>query len=265
MEKVKCECGHVNPHGTILCEACGRALTEEAKQSKLYNMRYEGSARRSQTYHKTIIDKIWNFFSSVKVGVILIIVTLIASAIGTIFPQKMYIPQNVDPGDYYKQVYGTLGEIYYKLGFYDLYNSVWYITLIALIGVSLVICSLDRVIPLYRALRNQRVVRHESFMKKQRLFAQSSAHHFHEDIEKIKKKLEKKHYRIRMDDEALLAEKGRFSRWGPYVNHIGLIIFLFGAMLRSVDGMYVDKLLWIREGETLEVPGTNGKYYVQNH
>ncbi|MED0658552.1 cytochrome c biogenesis protein ResB [Bacillus smithii] len=264
MEKVKCDCGHVNPHGTILCEACGRALTEEAKQSKLYNMRYEGSARRSQTYHKTIIDKIWNFFSSVKVGVILIIVTLIASAIGTIFPQKMYIPQNVDPGDYYKQVYGTLGEIYYKLGFYDLYNSVWYITLIALIGVSLVICSLDRVIPLYRALRNQRVVRHESFMKKQRLFAKSSAHHFHEDIEKIKKKLEKKHYRIRMDDEALLAEKGRFSRWGPYVNHIGLIVFLFGAMLRSVDGMYVDKLLWIREGETLEVPGTNGKYYVQN-
>jgi cytochrome c biogenesis protein len=264
MDKVKCECGHVNPHGTVLCEACGRALTEEAKQSNLYNMRYEGSARRSQTYNKTIVDKIWNFFSSVKVGVILIIVTLIASAIGTIFPQKMYIPQDVDPGEYYKHVYGTLGEIYYKLGFYDLYNSVWYIALIALIGVSLVICSLDRVIPLYRALKNQRVVRHESFMKKQRLFAQSTVHHFQEDIEKVKKNLEKKHYHIRIENEALLAEKGRFSRWGPYVNHIGLIIFLFGAMLRSVDGMYVDKLLWIREGDIMEVPGTNGKYYIQN-
>ena len=26
--------------------------------------------------------------------------------------------------------------------------------------------------------------------------------------------------------EIFLAEKGRFSRWGPYVNHVGLIIFL---------------------------------------
>lgn len=264
MEKVKCECGHVNPPGTVLCESCGRALNEEAEQSKLYNMRYEGSARRSQTYNKTVIDKIWNFFSSVKVGVTLIIVTLIASAIGTIFPQKMYIPQNVDPEEYYKHVYGTLGEIYYKLGFHDLYNSVWYIALIALIGVSLVICSLDRVIPLYRALKNQRVVRHESFMKKQRLFAQCDAVQYEDNIEKVKEKLRKKHYRVMIENDALFGEKGRFSRWGPYVNHIGLIIFLIGAMLRSVDGMYVDKLLWIREGDTMEVPGTNGKYYIKN-
>ena len=28
MNEVKCECGHVNPHGTILCEACGKILDE---------------------------------------------------------------------------------------------------------------------------------------------------------------------------------------------------------------------------------------------
>ena len=49
---------------------------------KLVDMRYEGSARRSQTYNKTIVDKIWNFFSSVKIGVTLIVITLIASAVG---------------------------------------------------------------------------------------------------------------------------------------------------------------------------------------
>ena len=62
----------------------------------------------------------------------------------------------------------------------------------------------------------------------------------------------------------ILAEKGRFSRWGPYVNHIGLIIFLIGAMLRFVPGMYVDKVLWIREGETKLIPETNGEYYLEN-
>lgn len=63
MNDVKCECGHVNPHGTILCEACGKVLGEEEINSEiLVDMRYEGSARRSQTYNKTVIDRIWNFF-----------------------------------------------------------------------------------------------------------------------------------------------------------------------------------------------------------
>lgn len=90
MKQVKCECGHINPVGTVLCESCGRALQET--QPPLADMRYDGSARRSQTYNKTTIDKIWNFFSSVKVGIWLIVITLAASAFGTIFPQEAYLP-----------------------------------------------------------------------------------------------------------------------------------------------------------------------------
>src|SRR3954451_19104493 len=107
MNDVKCECGHVNPHGTVLCEACGKVLDEHEKNNKeLLDMRYEGSARRSQTYNKTIIDKIWNFFSSVKVGVTLIVVTLIASSLGTIFPQEMYIPPLMPATEFYQDQYG---------------------------------------------------------------------------------------------------------------------------------------------------------------
>lgn len=73
-----------------------------------------------------------------------------------------------------------------------------------------------------------------------------------------------KNYSVRVEGENILAEKGRFSRWGPYVNHIGLIIFLFGAMLRFLPSMYVDEALWLRDGETKEIPGTDGKYYLKN-
>ena len=173
MNEVKCECGHVNPHGTILCEACGKILNDnEGYESNYVDMRYEGSARRSQTYNKTIIDKIWNFFSSVKLALSLIVITLVASAIGTIFPQEMYIPPNTMPAaEYYQEQYGWLGKLYYELGFHNLYSSWWYLLLIASIGVSLVICSLDRVIPLYRSLKKQKVSRHEGFLKRQRLFS----------------------------------------------------------------------------------------------
>ncbi|ASV69151.1 cytochrome c biogenesis protein ResB [Cytobacillus sp. FSL W7-1323] len=266
MKQVKCECGHVNPHGTVLCESCGRVLVEEEKSKKLVDMRYEGSARRSQTYNKTIIDKIWNFFSSVKVGVTLIIITLAASAIGTIFPQEMYIPPTENASVYYEDQYGFAGEVYYTLGFHNLYSSWWYLLLIASIGVSLVICSLDRVVPLYRALKKQRVDRHEGFLKRQRLYRATTLASVEEDsFEKIKAKLKEKRYNIREENGSILAEKNRFSRWGPYINHIGLIIFLIGGMLRFVPGMYVDELLWIREGETVVIPETKGEYYLENH
>ncbi|MCY8652857.1 cytochrome c biogenesis protein ResB, partial [Bacillus haynesii] len=78
-------------------------------------------------------------------------------------------------------------------------------------------------------------------------------------------KLKKKRYRVKEENGNLFAEKGRFSRWGPYVNHIGLIIFLIGVMLRFVPGMYVDETLWIREGETVPIPGTDGHYYLKNN
>lgn len=264
MKEVKCDCGHVNPIGTILCESCGKVLEEKEKDKKLLDMRYEGSARRSQTYNKTIIDKIWNFFSSVKVGVWLIVITLIASALGTILPQEMYIPPIMPAEEYYEDQYGWIGKLYYDLGFHNLYSSWWYLILIASIGISLVICSLDRVIPLYRALKKQRVSRHESYLQRQRVFGASQAEDTDQAFTMAKEKLKSKKYSIREENGNILAEKGRFSRWGPYVNHVGLIIFLIGGMLRFVPGMYVDKILWIREGETKVIPETNGEYYLKN-
>jgi cytochrome c biogenesis protein len=264
MNDVKCECGHVNPHGTVFCEACGKILQGEETGKQVIDMRYEGSARRSQTYNKTIIDKVWNFFSSVKVGVWLILITLVASAIGTILPQEMYIPQTMPADQYYQDQYGWLGKIYYQLGFNNLFSSWWYLLLMALIGVSLVICSLDRVIPLYKALKAQRVTRHEGFLNRQRMFGISNQV-IEEELIKVKENLKAKRYHVREENGDLLAEKNRFSRWGPYVNHIGLIIFLIGGMLRFIPGMYVDKVLWVREGETKVIPETNGQYFVKNN
>jgi cytochrome c biogenesis protein len=265
MEKVKCECGHINPHGTILCEACGKILDEKINQNDLLDMRYEGSARRSQTYNKTIIDKVWNFFSSVKVGVTLIVVTLIASIIGTILPQEGNLSIQIPVNQYYEERYGWFGKIYYTLGFHDLYGSWWYLLLIASIGVSLVICSLDRVVPLYKALKNQKVTRNSGFLKRQRLYSEKQIDYIDGDIAIVKERLTKKRYKVMEENGNLLAEKGRFSRWGPYINHIGLIIFLIGAMLRFAPGFYVNEALWIKEGDTLAIPGTNKEYYLTNH
>ncbi|RNF40530.1 cytochrome c biogenesis protein ResB [Planococcus salinus] len=263
MEKVQCQCGHVNPPGTDLCESCGRSLTEKEQNNTLADMRYEGTARRSQTYNKSIVDKIWNFFSSVKIGVSIIVVLLVAASIGTILPQQAYVPANTEATikAYYADVYGVPGQIYHALGFHDLYSSFWFIALVGMLAISLIVASLDRFVPLYRSLKNQRVLRHVSFMNKQRIYGKGPGNE--DTMKKAEAKLKELKYNVSTDKNGLLAEKGRFSRWGPYVNHIGLIIFLFGVMLRMIPGFYVDETLWIREGETRAIPDAPG-YFIES-
>jgi cytochrome c biogenesis protein len=264
IENTKCECGHNNPIGTVLCEHCGRPLDELDSNEKLdKEMRYDGKARRSLTYQSSIIDQVWNFFSSVKIAIVLIVITLIMSGIGTIFPQEQFIPSS-SPDTYYEQTYGTLGKWFYQLGFSDMYSTWWFATMMSMIGISLVICSLDRVVPLYRALNNQKVEKSIIFIERQRISVQQtvSEQENSNQLDKWTEKLSSKRYHVRKEGDALLAEKGRFSRWGPYINHIGLIIFLVGILLRYLPGWNLDDYVWVQEGQTVRVPQT--QYYVKN-
>jgi cytochrome c biogenesis protein len=263
IENTKCDCGHQNHVGTVLCESCGKPLFDENGTAPL-EMRYDGVARRSQKQNPGLLDKVWNFFSSVKVAIYLIVITLLGATLGTIYPQENTFI-NLDPATYYKETYGTLGHIYYLLGLSHTYESWWFITLLFMIGTSLVICSLDRVLPLYRALNKQQIRKHHSFILRQKvsftgeLPEQTTPEQW---IEQAAVQLKKRNYRVHTDGTALLAEKYRFSRWGPYINHIGLIIFLIAVLMRSIPGWHMDQYIGFPEGEAKKIPDT--PYYLKN-
>ncbi|MCG7316817.1 cytochrome c biogenesis protein ResB [Brevibacillus laterosporus] len=273
MDQRKCECGHTNPVGTLLCESCGIPLLQTVKETdekKAFpDMRYEGIARRSQTYSTSVVDKVWNFFSSVKIAIIIIIITLVMAGVGTILPQLEYVPVPLldEPSKalFYEQTYGFFGKVYYALGFHEMYGSWWFVSLLVMIGISLVICSLDRVIPLYKALNKPRLNQHLSFYKGQKLHADMllpEGLSVEEKLAQVQSWYKKKGYRVYREGNSVLGEKARFSRWGPYVNHIGLIIFLLGVLLRGVPQFFLEDTIWVREGQTVKVPGT--ELYIEN-
>lgn len=265
IENTKCECGHNNPIGTILCEYCGRPLQQEVIEKSSFDkeMSYEGKARRSQLNPRSLFDQIWAFFSSVKVAIALIVITLIVSGIGTIFPQEEFVGA-AEKALYYEEEYGYLGKLFYQLGFSRMYSEWWFAILVSMIGISLVICSLDRVVPLYRALKNQKVIKDVEFMKRQRIALTESVPKEEQEAKLIalEKELQNQHYQVRREGSALLAEKGRFSRWGPYINHIGLILLLFGILLRYIPGWNLSEFVWVKEGQTAKIDQT--EYYVKN-
>ncbi|TDF99307.1 cytochrome c biogenesis protein ResB [Paenibacillus piri] len=275
IQNTKCECGHQNHVGTVLCESCGKPLFEDEGDTPL-EMRYDGVARRSQKENPSLLDQVWNFFSSVKIAIYMIIVTLLGAALGTIYPQENTF-LNFDPSTYYKETYGTLGEIYYRLGLSHTFESWWFITLLFMIGTSLVVCSLDRVLPLYRALSKQQIRKHLSFILRQKVSyngriggvgetaadrPEKSGQEERAWVEQAAGLLKKQRYRVHTDGTALLAEKYRFSRWGPYINHIGLIIFLMAVLMRSIPGWHMDQHIAFPEGQTVKIPDT--PYYLKN-
>lgn len=255
-------CGHVNPPGTQLCQSCGKMINENYDKKKIKDlMRYDGSAVRSKVKSKSIFDKIWNFFTSIKVGVAIIAIIAIAAAIGTILPQEYFIPLGADPFEHYTERYGTFGMLYYKLGFTELYSSWWFVLLNGMLALSIIAASVDRGVPLYKSLKNQRAKKHDSFFRRQRL---NNTYSSTEQTESVVKGLQDKKYKLKQDGNHYLLEKGRLSRWGPYINHTGLIILLVGSMLRFFPGVYIDEVIYAQEGETVSVPTTDGKYYVKN-
>ncbi|WP_123040843.1 cytochrome c biogenesis protein ResB [Cohnella candidum] len=263
----KCECGHQNHIGTVLCEACGKPLTEaESEELAPLEMRYDGVARRSQKANPDLIDRVWNFFSSVKIAIWLIILTLIAASLGTVYPQEdtfLNLHTYQEFHDYYKEQYGTAGVIYHAVGLSRTYTSWWFVGLLVMIGTSLVICSLDRVLPLYRALSRQQVRKHLQFITRQQVvYSGPEPGNKDEWLDQLSAQLRKKRYKVLRDGDALMAEKNRFSRWGPYINHIGLIIFLLAVLGRGVPAWNMDQYVSLDDGETEQIPGTN--YYVKS-
>ncbi|CAM3123728.1 cytochrome c biogenesis protein ResB [Paenibacillus lupini] len=263
LPNTKCECGHQNAVGTVLCESCGKPLMEDMESDAPLEMRYDGVARRSQKSNPSWIDRIWNFFSSVKIAVYLIVITLITAMFGTIYPQEGSFLNNFEPSIYYEETYGLSGKLYYKLGLSHTYDSWWFITLLVMIGTSLVICSLDRVLPLYRALSKQQIRKHLRFITRQKTVYNAPIEGDSEEwVKQFSTHLKKKHYKVYTDGTAMLAEKNRFSRWGPYINHIGLILFLLAILGRSLPGWQMDSYVSIPDGDTVQIEGTN--YYVKN-
>ncbi|WP_240941062.1 cytochrome c biogenesis protein ResB [Paenibacillus sp. HB172176] len=265
-ENTKCECGHQNHIGTVLCESCGKPLLEEEQASDLpLEMRYDGIARRSQKSNPNLIDRVWSFFSSVKIAIYLIIITFLTAMLGTIYPQENTFINKFELDKYYENTYGFSGKLYYMFGISHIYDSWWFIGLLVMIGTSLVICSIDRVLPLYRALNKQQIRKHSQFILRQKaVFQYEGISDADAWTEEYASHLKKRGYRVHRDPDgsALLAEKNRFSRWGPYINHIGLILFLLAILARTLPGWQMDNYIGIPDGDTVRIEDTN--YFVKN-
>lgn len=238
------------PAAASFCPSCGHALVDGVTRRKPDQ---RGSAIID------FVDSSWDFFASVRVASFLIVLIAIASIAGTLVEQEDLYQDWRPPYLYYPFRYGPkLGPLLMQLGLTHAYTSLWFSALILLCVISLIICSLHRLIPLHRVLTNPQVWKLPHFIKRQDVTAEVGG-----TLEEMGGKLKNRGYRIIRDRECLYADKGRIGRYGPYIIHIGLLVVAFAAYSKAFPGWDVTRNLWVADGQTAAVEGTD--FSVRSH
>lgn len=192
-------------------------------------------------------NSVWTFFSSVKLTIGLLTIIALASILGTVIPQQeasQTLVNRLTPG---------MISVLQKLQLFDIFHSVWFMTLMALLAINLIVCSVNRLPVSWKLFRGISAPDKEASFKDpppdQTIFSARSVDEEATYVEGIVKKMFKRVRREETDRGIFFTgEKGNTSYLGVYVIHCSILIILAGVIIGFLFGF--DGYMELGEGET---------------
>ncbi len=187
---------------------------------------------------------IYDLFASLKLAFFLMIAIAVLSMFGS-----TYIEQE-QPVSYYVQKYGEQkAHVIMSLHLNNIFHSWYYRTLLYLFGINLIICSIKRLPPIWRhTFGKERILKLDERAEKH---LKPISAKLNTDILSVAKFLKSEGFKVFYEEDGnkkyIYAEKGKWSRLGVYIVHIGLIILLAGALIDSYFG--IRGIMQVPEGE----------------
>ncbi len=200
-----------------------------------------------------IIDKIWRFFSSVKLAIVLILIIIATAIIGTVVQQGL-------PDELYMKHYGmTVFHIMNAFDLFDMYHSWWFELLLMMFIVNVIVCTWERLPAIFKMFSNPKlklpVEQLHAFKEKDTIPYTGSRETLIKNLQQKLKEIYKNPIRDdSKEGDFLYLEKGRIARFGPYVTHISLIIIFIGVLVGSFFGF--DSYLNLVPGESSNIVRT---------
>ena len=182
-----------------------------------------------------MIRRIWQTIGAVKTGVILLIITVIISAAGTLILQR----PATDPDDLQRAYSPQMLRFLDGVGLTDVFHAWWFILLLSLVSLSIVAASLQRFPNAWRFYSRPYKSPDETFRKALPLHAHIPV--LNEEIalataERVLQKTGLKPERIvRENSFSVFGERHRISEMAVYIVHASLLLIFFGGI---VDGVY---------------------------
>lgn len=182
-----------------------------------------------------ILDRIWRFFSSVKLAIVLILLIIATAIIGTVIQQGL-------PDEAYIQHYGTATfTILNSIDIFDMYHSWWFELLLIVFIVNVLVCTWERLPAIFKMFSNPKLKlpleKMNAFKEKETLSYSGAREVFIKNlIQQLKEIYKAPIHNDAKEGDYLYLEKGRVARFGPYVTHISLIIIFVGVLIGSFFG-----------------------------
>lgn len=177
-------------------------------------------------------NPVWALFVSVKLALFLLFTLAATSIIGTIIPQSK-------PVEFYVQTYGpNLARLMQTLSIPDMYNSWWFMILLAILSMNLIVCSIERIPNAWRLVTMDNLATDPERLKKMGMRKSFSTEGSLTEAEnKAATFLAAKGWKTDKRDKEgaamLFSQKGGWTRFGVYIVHSSILIILIGAIIGS--------------------------------
>jgi cytochrome c biogenesis protein len=184
------------------------------------------------------ITKLLNLLSSVRFGVTLLVLLVIASMIGMLIMQ-----QNVEGFDkYYAELTPSQQLLWGKLGWFDIYH-VWYFNaLLLVLSLNIVLASIDRFPKAWTFFSRPKLDAGATWLKgqEQNAVLQMEGENRQSVAERISAACKSVGLKAKITEKGnrtfVFAEKDRWNRLGAYAVHVALLTIFTGGFLTSQFG-----------------------------
>lgn len=193
--------------------------------------------------------KIWKFFASVRLTIVLLLTLAATSIIGTL------IPQNQSPNDYFNAFGAFLYRLFDVLGLFDLYHSWWFQTLMLMLAVNVLVCSIERLSVTWQIIFTRHPKFNISRFRRKQHQEEFTTDGPAQELKTRYRSIISRHFRYQRIEETqngftIFGEKGRWTRTGVYIVHLSVILMLVGGVIGSVFGF--EGFVNIAEGDSTQ-------------
>ena len=196
-----------------------------------------------------ILNRLLNFLSSVRFGVSLLILLVIASMIGMLVMQ-----QNVEGFDkYFAELTPSQKLVGSTLGFFDIYHSWYFNTLLLVLSLNIVLASIDRFPKAWTFISRKKLDASRHWLKGQEQHAELTMAGESQSAlaERISTAARRLGFKTTVTEKGgrtfVFSERGTWNRLGAYAVHVALLTIFFGGFMTAQ---------FSRDGQMPLAPGT---------
>jgi cytochrome c biogenesis protein len=198
------------------------------------------------------------FFSSLKLAIMLMIALAVFSTVGTV------IQQGAQPDDYIKEYGETAYWWFTRLGLTDLYHTWWFTSLLLLLCINSLTCFRFRFPAIWRSIHQDRVNVTLEFVRNLKRSTTIKVKATPQQVtEDVALGFAERGYRVLLEkggaERTIYATKGILGRVAAHVAHLSVTVIVAGGLIGSLFG-FRDFGVGV-EGQTYYIP--QGDFHVR--